>query len=94
MNKTILIISHDREFLDNVVSRIVFVKNQNLLSYTGNYSDFESQYALQLEQQQAMHEKQQRQIGHMMKFVDRFRYRASKAKQAQSRLKMIERIFA
>lgn len=92
LNKTMLIISHDREFLDNVASRIVFIKDAQLYSYSGNYSRFERQYALQLEQQQAAHEKQQRQITHMMKFVDKFRSKASKAKQAQSRLKMINRI--
>ena len=92
LKQTVLIISHDREFLDRVVKRIIFLKDKQLFSYNGNYSQFESQYALQLEQQQASFLQQQRQIRHLQSFVDRFRYKASKAKQAQSRLKMIERM--
>ena len=92
LKSTILIISHDREFLDQVVNRVVLVKDLKLLSFSGNYSSFEEQYAAQLEVQQASFLKQQRQISHLMKFVERFRYKASKAKQAQSRLKMVERI--
>lgn len=92
LSQTFLIISHDREFLDHVVKRIIFLKDGQLLSFTGNYSYFEEQYASQLEQQQATFLKQQRQMQHLQGFVDRFRYKASKAKQAQSRLKMIARI--
>lgn len=92
MQCTQLIISHDREFLDNVVQRIVLIKDLNIHSFSGNYSYYEEQYAMQLEQQQSTYLKQQRQIAHLMSFVDRFRAKASKAKLAQSRLKMIDRI--
>lgn len=89
---TTLVISHDREFLDNVVNRILFIKDQLIHSFNGDYSTFEAQYALQLELQQATFIKQQKHISHMMKFVDKNRAKASKAKQAQSRLKAIERM--
>ena len=92
LKQTILIISHDREFLDHVIQRIVLLKDGKLNSFTGNYSKFEEQYALQLEHQQAGFLKQQRQIKHLQSFVDRFRYKASKAKQAQSRVKMLDRM--
>jgi ATP-binding cassette subfamily F protein 3 len=92
LKQTVLIISHDRAFLDNVVSRIVFVIDQQLKSYTGDYSSFEEQYAQELENQQAAFERQQKKIAHLQSFVDRFRAKASKAKQAQSRMKMIERM--
>lgn len=90
--QTLIIISHDRHFLDNVIERIVLVKHQKLRSFTGNYSNFETTYAEQLAQQQITHERQQAHIAHLQKFVDRFQYKASKAKQAQSRLKQIARI--
>jgi ATP-binding cassette subfamily F protein 3 len=89
---TLLVISHDRDFLDNVVGHIVHIEHRGLNTYTGRYSDFERQRAERLAQQQATFEKQQRQIAHMQKFVDRFRAKATKAKQAQARLKAIERI--
>ncbi|MSP53421.1 MAG: ATP-binding cassette domain-containing protein [Gammaproteobacteria bacterium] len=92
LKQTVIIISHDREFLDNVVSRIVFVIDQQLKSYTGDYSSFEEQYAQELENQHAAFEKQQKKIAHLQSFVDRFRAKASKAKQAQSRMKMIARM--
>jgi ATP-binding cassette subfamily F protein 3 len=92
LKQTVIIISHDRSFLDNVVSRIVFVIDQQLKSYTGDYSSFEEQYAQELENQHAAFEKQQKKIAHLQSFVDRFRAKASKAKQAQSRMKMIERM--
>ena len=88
----LLVISHDRDFLDAVCTRVAHIEHQRLNLYTGNYSDFEKLRAEQLALQQAMHAKQQKQIKHMQSFVDRFRYKASKAKQAQSRLKMIERM--
>jgi ATP-binding cassette subfamily F protein 3 len=90
--QTILIISHDREFLDHVVKRIVHFDQQTLTMYTGNYSDFEEQYAAALMQQAAAFAAQQRQLQHLQSYVDRFRYKASKARQAQSRLKAIERM--
>lgn len=89
---TQVIISHDRDFLDHVVERIVYVKDQQLLSFQGNYSHFEEAYAMQLEQQQSAYAKQQRQVAHLTSFVERFRYKASKARQAQSRLKMLDRM--
>ena len=92
LEQTILIISHDREFLDHAVNRIVHFDQQTLTLYTGNYSDFEKQYAAILEQQAAAFAAQQRQLQHLQSYVDRFRYKASKARQAQSRLKAIERM--
>ncbi len=90
--QTILIISHDREFLDNTVKRIIHIDQLQLNSYTGNYSNFEKQLAEQLVLQAKTFEKQQQKISHLQSYVDRFRAKASKAKQAQSRLKMIERM--
>ncbi len=92
LTSTIFIISHDREFLDHVVKRIVHLANSTLKSYSGNYSAFEEQYAQALLQQSAAYQSQQRQLQHLQSFVDRFRYKASKARQAQGRLKMIERM--
>lgn len=89
---TIILISHDREFLDAFVSHILHIENRNLTLYTGNYSCFEKTHAQQLALQQAMHEKQQTKIKHMMTFVTRFKAKATKAKQAQSRIKAIEKM--
>lgn len=89
---TLLLISHDREFLNNVVNNIVHLENESLTLYTGNYEAFEQQRAAQLALQQASYKKQQRQINHLNSFVERFRYKATKAKQAQSRLKALERM--
>ncbi len=89
---TLLLISHDRDFLDPVVSRIVHVENQLLNEYTGNYSAFESMRAEKLMLQQSMYQKQQKQMTHMQSYIDRFRYKASKARQAQSRIKALERM--
>jgi ATP-binding cassette subfamily F protein 3 len=89
---TLLIISHDRVFLDNCVNQVIHVDNHQLKIYSGNYSAFEKIRAEQLALQQKMHEKQQKQIAHMMSFVNRFKAKASKAKQAQSRLKAIQKI--
>ncbi len=88
----LLIISHDRDFLDNIVDHIAKIDNKNLKMYTGNYSSFETQRAAELLMQQSAFEKQQKQLAHMHDFVERFRYKASKARQAQSRLKAIERL--
>ena len=88
----LLLISHDRDFLDAVCTHIVHIENQNIAHYTGNYSAFEKLRAERLAGQQAAYIKQQRDIAHMHKFVERFRYKASKAKQAQSRLKTLERL--
>ncbi|EHL30379.1 ABC-F family ATP-binding cassette domain-containing protein [Legionella drancourtii] len=89
---TIILISHDREFLDAFVTHILHIEKQNLTLYSGDYSCFEKTHAQQLALQQAMHEKQQAKISHMMTFVNRFKAKATKAKQAQGRLKAIERM--
>jgi ATP-binding cassette subfamily F protein 3 len=89
---TLLMIAHDREFLDRTVDRIVHIENGAARLYSGNYSAFEEQRAAQLAQQQSLYERQQREIKHMMGFVERFRAKASKARQAQSRLKALERM--
>ncbi|MBN1684202.1 MAG: ATP-binding cassette domain-containing protein [Gammaproteobacteria bacterium] len=89
---TLMVISHDREFLDHVVSRILHIEQQTLNSYTGNYSDFEDQRALKLAQQQAHFVQQQKKLKHINRFIDRFRYKATKAKQVQSRIKALERM--
>jgi ATP-binding cassette subfamily F protein 3 len=88
----ILMVSHDRDFLDNTVSHIIHIENQRLEMYKGDYSSFEMQRAQKIALQNAQHRKQQIKIAHAMKYVDRFRYKASKAKQAQSRLKALEKI--
>ena len=89
---TLLMIAHDREFLDRSVNRIVHIEQCSARLYSGNYSAFEEQRAAQLAQQQSLYERQQREIRHMMSFVERFRAKASKARQAQSRLKALERM--
>ncbi|MDY6945171.1 MAG: ATP-binding cassette domain-containing protein [Pseudomonadota bacterium] len=89
---TLLMIAHDREFLDRTVGRIVHIENGTARIYSGNYSAFEDQRASQLAQQQSMFERQQREIKHMMSFVERFRAQATKARQAQSRIKALERM--
>ncbi|MEJ2308574.1 MAG: ATP-binding cassette domain-containing protein [Gammaproteobacteria bacterium] len=89
---TLILISHDRDFLDAVVTHIVNIEQQHLDLYTGNYSTFEITRAERLANQQAAHEKQQREIAHMQQFVDRFRAKATKARQAQSRLKALEKM--
>ena len=89
---TLLLITHDRDFLDGVATSIIHIDAQRLKTYTGNYSQFERERALQLAMQQATYAKQQRQIAHLQSFVDRFRAKATKAKQAQSRIKALERM--
>lgn len=89
---TLLIISHDRDFLDNTVSHIVHLEHQHLNLYSGGYTAFERQRAEKLAQQQHLYEKQQSQIADIERFVARFRAKASKAKQAQSRLKSLQRL--
>lgn len=88
----ILIVSHDRDFLDHTVSHIVSIENHELKLYPGHYSAFETLRAQQIAIQQAQYKKQQSQIAHTMEFVNRFRYKASKARQAQSRLKALEKM--
>lgn len=91
---TLLLISHDRDFIDAVCQQIIHIEQQTATSYNGNYSSFERQYAEQIAQQQAQFEKEQAQRKHLQKYIDRFRYKASKAKQAQSRIKALERLSA
>jgi len=90
--ETLVIISHDRDILNKTCDHILHLENQKLVQYTGNYDQFERTRAEKLMNQQALHEKQAAQKAHLMKFVDRFRATASKARQAQSRLKMIEKM--
>ena len=89
---TMILISHDRTFLDGTINHIVHLEKEQLTLYAGNYSQFEKIRAERLSQQQSAYEKQQREIAHMQKFVDRFRAQATKAKQAQSRVKALQRL--
>lgn len=89
---TLLFISHDRDFIDGVASHILHFEHQQLHQYTGSYSSFEKQRAEKLAQQQAQYEQQQRRIGEIESFVNRFKAKATKAKQAQSRLKELARM--
>lgn len=89
---TVILISHDREFLDKTADHIVHIEHERLNHYKGNYTRFEIARAEQLALQQAMHDKQQREIAHMQSFIDRFRAKATKARQAQSRIKALERL--
>ena len=89
---TLLLISHDREFLDRVVDHILHIENGGIELYTGNYSDFERRRAERLAQRQAAYTRQQREIARVHQFVDRFRAKATKARQAQSRLKALARM--
>ncbi|MCB1876291.1 MAG: ATP-binding cassette domain-containing protein [Chromatiales bacterium] len=89
---TLLLISHDREFLDGVVDRIVHFEERRLIGYRGNYSQFEGLRAERIAQQAQAAARQAREIAHIQSFVDRFRAKATKARQAQSRLKALERM--
>jgi ATP-binding cassette subfamily F protein 3 len=89
---TLLLISHDQDVLDNVADYIAHLEGGKIRLYTGNYSAFEEQRTTQLAQQQAAYVKQQKDIAHLQSFIDRFRAKATKARQAQSRLKALERM--
>ncbi|MDB5858082.1 MAG: transporter related protein [Ramlibacter sp.] len=89
---TMVVISHDREFLDAVTNVTLHIENQKLTRYGSNYSGFELLRAQQMEQQQSAFSKQKEKIAHLQKFIDRFKAKASKAKQAQSRVKALERM--
>tara|TARA_R110002073_G_scaffold325785_1_gene505173 strand:- start:356 stop:2203 length:1848 start_codon:yes stop_codon:yes gene_type:complete len=89
---SLILVSHDREFLNACVNRIASIQNQQIDSYTGNYDDFERARAEQALQQTQAFQQQQKKITHMEDFVRRFRAKATKAKQAQSRLKALERL--
>ncbi|NKB36854.1 MAG: ATP-binding cassette domain-containing protein [Gammaproteobacteria bacterium] len=89
---TLMLISHDRDFLDAVVQHILHLEHQSFKLYRGNYSAFENQRAESLAQQQALYEKQQQRVREIERFVNRFRAKATKARQAQSRLKELDRM--
>ena len=89
---TLIVISHDRDFLDAVTRVTLHIENGRLARYGGNYSAFEELRAQQLSLQQAAFSKQQEKIAHLQKFIDRFKAKATKAKQAQSRVKALERM--
>ncbi|HJV74675.1 MAG TPA: ATP-binding cassette domain-containing protein, partial [Noviherbaspirillum sp.] len=89
---TLIIISHDRDFLDGVVNVIVHIDDRKLKRYSGNYSAFERQRAAQLALTQAAFEKQARERAHLQSFIDRFKAKATKARQAQSRMKMLAKM--
>src|SRR5438046_8009140 len=88
---TLMVVSHDRDFLDGVVQTIVHIDRRKLRRYSGNYSAFEEQRAQGLVLAQSQYEKQQREREHLQSFIDRFRAKATKARQAQSRMKMLAR---
>ena len=89
---TLVLISHDRDFLDAVTDHILHIENQELTLYTGNYSTFETTRSERLAQHQQAFEKQQETRAHLQKFIDRFKAKATKARQAQSRIKQLERM--
>lgn len=89
---TLLLISHDRDFIDQVVDAIAHIEHRRIHYYSGDYSAFEQQRAARLAQQQAAYVQQQREIAHLQQFIDRFRAKATKARQAQSRLKALDRL--
>jgi ATP-binding cassette subfamily F protein 3 len=89
---TLLLIAHDRDFLDQICNRIVNIENAKVEAYRGNYSDFEVTRAAKLAQNQALFVRQQREVKHIESFINRFKAQASKARQAQSRIKALERM--
>ncbi|MFL1405571.1 ATP-binding cassette domain-containing protein [Marinobacter sp. M1N3S26] len=89
---TLLFISHDRDFMDRVATQVIHFDRNKLVQYTGNYSAFEDQRRERLAQQQANYEKQQARVAEIQRFIDRFRAKATKARQAQSRVKALERM--
>jgi len=89
---TLILISHDRDFLDPVVDKIIHIEQQSMFEYTGNYSSFELQRSTRLAQQQSQYENQQLRVAHLQSYIDRFKAQATKARQAQSRVKMLERM--
>ncbi len=89
---TLLLVSHDREFLDDIVNRIVNLENGQLTHWTGNYTDFQRQHAASIQQSAAMAARQQREVARLHSFIDRFRAQASKARQVQSRIKALSKL--
>ncbi|HEY9111199.1 MAG TPA: ATP-binding cassette domain-containing protein [Rhodanobacteraceae bacterium] len=90
--RTLMVISHDREFLDGTVDHVLHLEQGGARLYAGNYSDFERQRAERLHQQQAAFAKEQAERAHLQSFIDRFRAKATKARQAQSRIKRLEKL--
>jgi ATP-binding cassette subfamily F protein 3 len=90
--RTLMVISHDREFLDGTVDHVLHLEQGRARLYTGNYSDFERQRAERLHQQQATYVKEQAERAHLQSFIDRFRAQATKARQAQARVKRLEKL--
>ena len=88
----LILISHDRDFLNSCVDQIAHIQNQKIELYTGNYSEFEIRKAARLSEQKSNFDKQQREINHMQSFIKRFKAKATKARQAQSRIKALERM--
>lgn len=91
---TLILISHDRDFLDSVITHTIHIDQQTTNSYTGNYSSFQRQRSEKRAQQRQVYEKQQTQRAHLQSFIDRFRAQATKARQAQSRIKALEKLNA
>src|SRR4051812_28996671 len=89
---TLLLVSHDREFLDDIVNRVVNIENGVLTHWTGNYTDFQRQHAASIQQSAAMAARQQRELTRLHSFIDRFRAQASKARQVQSRIKALSKL--
>jgi ATP-binding cassette subfamily F protein 3 len=89
---TLLMISHDREFLDGIIDRVLHIENRRIRAYVGNYSQFEEKRAEELALQQSLQARQIRRVAEITSFVTRFRAKASKSRQAQSRLKMLQRM--
>jgi ATP-binding cassette subfamily F protein 3 len=89
---TLLMISHDREFLDAIIDRVLHIENKTIRAYSGNYSEFEQKRAQELALQQTLHTRQQRRVAEIESFVNRFRAKATKSRQAQSRLKMLQKM--
>jgi ATP-binding cassette subfamily F protein 3 len=89
---TLLLVSHDREFLDDIVNRIVNLENGQLTHWTGNYTDFQRQHAASIQQSAAMAARQEREVARLHSFIDRFRAKASKARQVQSRIKALSKL--
>ena len=88
---TLLLISHDKA-IDNTVAQIISVEQQKLITYTGNYSSYETQRAERIRLQNIEYEKQQQKVAHLNSFITWFKAKASKAKQAQSRIKQLEKM--
>ncbi len=89
---TLILISHDREFLDAVIDQVAHIEQRTITLWRGNYTDFERRRAERLAQQQAAHAQQQREVAHLKRFIERFKAKATKARQAQSRVKALERM--